>query len=333
MSVTIKDVARMAGVSVSTVSKVLNGWTSISKETSDRVRTCVTKLGYTPNSRAVNFARRQTRNIIYLTSLKQNEVYSNPHMFNIMCGAFQALAVSGYTMTLMDLRSTDHPKETISDVILQKSADGIIIHGSALKNDIIDLILSHNFPHIIVGHPDSDSRLCWIDTNHRLAGQYAADYLVRMSKTHAAFIGGKRTEFISHERELGFRQTLRRNNVALTKDHIFYTDSSWQAGYQSAHKLLKDPTVDAIVCENNSLAIGASLAFRERKGSSAAPLPLFMTFDIYPYTSIMEPRPVIIDINVYDMGSQAAAMILRKIKNPDLMIQSYTTLPELVDLQ
>ena len=57
----------------------------------------------------------------------------------------------------------------------------------------------------------------------------------------------------------------------------------------------------------------------------------FLTFDVYPYTTIIDPTPTIIDINVYDMGLQAADMIVRKIENPSLMIQSYTTLPEVIE--
>ncbi|MBQ5430796.1 MAG: LacI family DNA-binding transcriptional regulator, partial [Lachnospiraceae bacterium] len=91
MPVTIHDVATEAGVSVSTVSKVLNNKKAISQPTRDRVREAVRKLNYTPNARAVSFARGNTRNIIYLAELKKGSAYSNPHMYDIMCGVFYSL--------------------------------------------------------------------------------------------------------------------------------------------------------------------------------------------------------------------------------------------------
>ena len=79
MSVTINDVANEAGVSKSTVSKVLNHWTTISPATVEKVHAAIEKLHYTPNSRAVSFAKGATSNIVYLTNLEKDTAYRNPH--------------------------------------------------------------------------------------------------------------------------------------------------------------------------------------------------------------------------------------------------------------
>ena len=92
MSVTINDVANEAGVSKSTVSKVLNHWTTISPATVEKVHAAIEKLHYTPNSRAVNFAKGATSNIVYLTNLEKDTAYRNPHMFDIMCGVHHTLS-------------------------------------------------------------------------------------------------------------------------------------------------------------------------------------------------------------------------------------------------
>ena len=200
----------------------MNHWKTISEETTKRVEAAAAELKYTPNARAVNFARGNTRNIIYLTELKKGEAYSNPHMFDIMCGVFTELARNGYTMSLMDISDEAHPKETIRDIIDQKSADGIVIHGSVINQATADLIIDRSFPHLVIGHPDF--------------------------------------------KELG-------------------------------------------------LSVPEDVAF--------------LTFDVYPYSTILDPKPEVVEINVYDMGIQAGAMICRKIDNPGLMIQSYITLPEM----
>lgn len=331
MPITIKDVAERAGVSVSTVSKVLNDWKTISNETKEKVNRSIKELNYTPNSRAVSFARGNTRNIIYLTSLSKGEAYTNPHMFDIMCGVFSNLAKQGFTMTMMDISDEVHPKETVSDIIARKSADGIVIHGSVINQDIANLIISNNFPHIVIGHPEFDNRLCWVDTNHLLAGQYAAEYLSSHDVSPVSFIAGKKTEFISHERERGFRTIMLKHHKKITPEYVEYTSSTWKEGYESTKKLLSMAIPPkAIVCENNTLAVGASKAINEL-GLSVPEDIFFLTFDVYPYTTIIDPKPTIVDINVYDMGMQAADMIIRKIDNPSLMIQSYTTLPVVIE--
>ena len=130
MGVTIRDVAKKAGVSVSTVSKVMNHWKTISEETTKRVEAAAAELKYTPNARAVNFARGNTRNIIYLTELKKGEAYSNPHMFDIMCGVFTELARNGYTMSLMNVRRASAPScSVISTELLQTMWSTLPPHG------------------------------------------------------------------------------------------------------------------------------------------------------------------------------------------------------------
>ncbi len=331
MSVTIKDVAKHAGVSVSTVSKVLNDWKTISQETKNKVNKAIEELHYTPNMRAVSFARGNTRNIIYLTSLSKGEAYNNPHMFDIMCGVFTGLAQQGYSMTMMDISDEAHPKETVAEIIARKSADGIVIHGSVINKEIANLMIDHGFPHIVIGHPEFDNRLCWIDTNHLLAGQYAAEFLVRHDVSPVSFIGGRQTELISKERERGFRAVLLKHQKKISHQYVIHTSSTWQEGYEETKKLLAmEDAPKAIVCENNILAVGAARAMKEL-GLEVPKDVYFLTFDVYPYTSIMDPAPTIVDINVYDMGLQAADMIIRKIDNPSLMIQSYTTLPNVIE--
>ena len=102
MSVTINDVANEAGVSKSTVSKVLNHWTTISPATVEKVHAAIEKLHYTPNSRAVSFAKGATSNIVYLTNLEKDTAYRNPHMFDIMCGVHHTLSENNYSLTLVN---------------------------------------------------------------------------------------------------------------------------------------------------------------------------------------------------------------------------------------
>ena len=98
LRVTIKDVAKKAGTSTATVSKVMNNSYSISQPTIDRVKAAMEELKYHPNLQARNFAKKSTQAIIFATQLGQNIGFSNPHMFEMMSGLEQALANKGYTV-------------------------------------------------------------------------------------------------------------------------------------------------------------------------------------------------------------------------------------------
>lgn len=330
MAVTISDVAKAAGVSVSTVSKVLNNWSTISPATTEKVRQVIKQLNYTPNARAVSFARQDTRNIVYLTALGKDEAYTNPHMFAIMCGVHSQLAGSGYSLSLVDTSNDAYPGESVARVMAQKCADALLVHGSAITDEeTAKLILENHFPHIIIGHPDFDSALCWIDTNHGLGGQYAAMHLIKCDYTKAAFIGGRKGDYISNQRLKGFVGKMRDYGCRVLPECIEYTDYSIPESYQAAHKILSLPPgrrPQAIVCENSCIAVGVSRAIQDL-GMNVPCDIAFLTFDSFPYSGIIDPTPTIVDIDVYDMGVQAGSMILRKLESPALLVQSYTTLP------
>ncbi len=327
MPTTISDVAREAGVSTSTVSKVLNNWTTISPSTAERVKEVIRRLNYTPNSRAVSFARQSTQNIVFLTSLEKDEAYHNPHMFDIMCGVNHIVSRNNYSMNLLDTYHDTYQGESVSRIISQKCADGIIIHGSAINKDIADLIIKQQFPHILIGHPGFETSLCWVDTNHAMAGQTAAEYLISCGYGDIAFIGGKKTDYISLQRLKGFLGAMHSYGFLVPPEKVRYTDSTKEESYNVTLELLnlkKPPQV--IICENNMIALGVAKAIEKMKLQVPEDIA-FLTFDVYPYSEIIDPKPTVIHINVYDMGVQAGNMLFRKLENPALHIQTYTTLP------
>lgn len=327
MAVTIRDVAKAAGVSVSTVSKVINGWSTISPATAARVQDAIRALDYTPNARAVSFARKATMNIVFLASLGKEEAYKNPHMFEIMCGVYGELAKHGYSMTLIDTRKEAVPGEMVSRIIATRSADGIVIHGSALSRENASLILAHQFPHIIIGNPGFSNQLCWIDTNHLLGGQFAAEHMLSCGYERTAFIGGRKTDVISQQRQKGVTGTFLKSGHRIPREHIVYTDSSREAAYSATKELLTSENPPrAIICENNTIALGVARAL-EHMGKKVPEEVAFSTFDSYPYSAVIDPHPTVIDIDVYDMGVQAGNTIVRKLENPSLLVQQFTTLP------
>lgn len=336
MSVTINDVAREAGVSKSTVSKVLNNWTTISPATVAKVKEAIKKLNYTPNSRAVNFAKRETKNIIYLTNLAKNSAYNNPHMFDIMCGVHKALFESGYTLTLVDTSNEKYPGEQAAIVINSGSSDGIIIHGSSVTEELSNQIYESNIPHIIIGHFDYNERLCWVDTSHILEGEYAAAHMWDCGYTDTIFITGKKNEQISSQRLKGFKKKMLNYGVHIPTENIWYTNSTKADAYRVTIEKLSERIKDkkrgcpqAILCENSVLASAILKALNELSLSIPNDIA-FLGFDQYPYSSIMYPVPTVINIDVFDLGYHAGQMMIRKLENPDLLVQSITTLPCLI---
>lgn len=119
------------------------------------------------------------------------------------------------------------------------------------------------------------------------------------------------------------------HNLAVLSKQIIYTNATRQSAYENTKSSLLEHVPHAIVCENNLLTIGVIKAIEELNLRIPQDIAV-LTFDRYPYSSIMDPVLTVVDINVFDMGVQAGNMMIRKLENPNLLIQSYTTLPLLI---
>lgn len=330
MAVTIKDVAKLANTSTATVSKVMNGSYSISEETAARVKAAMEQLHYLPNQRARNFANQSTKTIIFVTSLGQNTGFSNPHMFEIMCGLENTLSERGYSLLVKSV-SNEKVCSFIRETFEMQQADGFVIHASVLSKGLDELIYDLAIPHLVIGNPNFTSHFCWIDIDNRLAGELAAKHLLEKGYQSLAFIGGTMEDQISMHRLEGVLSVLNRHDVILPKGYVLHGESECDAAHlmmESVLAMTKKP--DAVICANNYIAYGCVTALQEH--GIAIPQEIgVITFDDFPFSKILKPKLTVVNIDVYDMGIQAGKYILQKIRKKNLYLQSYITLPTIIE--
>lgn len=207
MVATIKDVAKKANVSISTVSRVLSNQMHVSSSTYKRIQDAVAELNYIPNSSAVSLVKKSSTTVLYADSFYKGRPYENPHMFDIISGSSHELRKKGYFLGLLDLdRSKEKSEEQIINAIQSKKADGILINGYYVTPAIEKVLLATDFPHICIGKPSFDSMLSWIDTNHSLSSNLAITHLVSLGHKKIAFVGGSDKDNIYRDRFLGYRR-------------------------------------------------------------------------------------------------------------------------------
>ncbi len=329
MSVTIKDVAREAGVSTATVSKVMNGKPTISEETANHVREVMERLHYQPNLRAQNFARQKTQTIVFATELLKGSAFEKPHMFEIMVGLQRVLTEKGYELRLLHV-NRENCMEVLGNMIARKSVDGLVLHISIVSKELERVILKEEFPHMVLGCPEYKTQLCWIDNNNTLSGEMACSYLHRQGYRRMAFIGGQKQDMGSRDRLQGYKNVLEQRHMRYKPEYVLSGFSTVEGGVRMMEALLQlQEKPDSVICANNYLAVGAMNALKNHNIAVPREMGL-ITFDAYPFSKITEPKMTTVDIDVYDMGKQAGEMILRKIRKPNFQIQSYATLAGLV---
>ena len=329
MAVTIKDVAREAGTSVSTVSKVINGHYSISEETAERVRAVMRELGYYPSASAQSFARGSTKTVVFLADLRPNTSFENPHLFEILSGVEEALRARGYGL---QLRSADTTSacEAAEELINRRGCDGLAVHASVMSRPLAALLTRTRFPHIVLGLPNFESQVCWIDINNVFSGMTAAAHLVDEGYARIAFIGGSEHDMISAHRLEGVRQGLESAGRELPEGYIWLGESTRAEGRRMTLGLMSaKPAPDAVICANNLVALGCVAALEELGLRIPADVGV-LTFDDYPFSRLASPELTVVDIDVRDMGAQAAKLLVDCIRRPNLQTQSYTTASNLI---
>lgn len=330
MSVTIKDVAREAGVSIATVSKVINQKPYISDATRQHVCQVMERLHYQPNSQARNFVRQKTDTIVFLAVTESHTAFNNSYMFDILCGAQDKTREKNYHFSFIASPDKNLACQEIEKIIGRKSADGLLVHGSATSRRLAALLEESGFPHIIIGRPPFSTSTCWIDVNNYVSGEIAGKYLYRCGYTHVSFIGGPATDEISRHRLKGFLSSMQLHGLSVPDSFIKYGSYSKNSGIQMMNELLKENCMpDAVICESNPVAIGAVSAIRQHGMSIPEDIGV-ITFNDYPLSQLTDPPLTVVDIDVNEMGRQAAGLLLKKIKNPDMHIQSFANLQSLI---
>ncbi len=329
MGVTIKEVAEAAGVSISTVSKVINGHYSISEATVRRVQKVMRDLNYYPNASAQSFAKGATQNVIVLANLSPNTAFQNPHMFEILSGLEESLRAKGYRLQLRGVDETT-AYEVAEEIISRRSADALAIHVSVITHPLAALLTRLQFPHIVLGAPSFESQVCWIDNNNVYSGSMGASFLVSAGYKRIAFVGGQYYDLGSSNRLQGVKQTLQDAGIPLENRYIWLGESTRADGHRMTRQLMEEQELpDAIVCANNYIALGCVDAVKELGYRIPEDIGI-IAFDDYPFSSMIEPPLTVVDINVRDLGLQAGKFLTQIIRHPNMQVQTYATTSNLI---
>lgn len=328
MAATIYDLAEKAGVSISTVSKALNDSYSISEKTKQRIREIADSIGYKPNARARSFARRKNGIILFAADLSRGVGFENPHMFEIVTGVDRYLEEKGYSLILKHV-TKDNAPEAVKELMLSEEADGIIIHAGILSKQLAFVLGKEQYPHLVIGKPDFSSALSWIDVSHESAGQIAANYLLDKGYRRIVFLmGNAKEDQISLRRLDGINMVFEEEE--LTIETITGITNFEESRIVTEKILKRDKIPEVILCTNNYLAMGCLQSIRAKQLRIPEDIAI-MTFDNYPFSMLTVPTLTAIEVDMYDMGNQAARFMLQKIKKPNLQTQSFCTTPLLLE--
>lgn len=306
----IYEVARVAGLSVATVSRVLNDKGPVRAETRQRVLAAVERLGYVPHSAARSLSTRRTMSIGVLLPDMHGAFFSE-----IVRGIDLAARAAGYHL----LVSGSHSDAAETAALLQTlhgRVDGLILMAPALGGAWLQKALPRRVPVVLLNDDGTDGGHDSLRIDNRSGARLAVEHLIGLGHRAIAFLGGPVGNADAAERLAGYREALVAGGLALNGHLELAGDFGEESGLQAGAKvaaLVPRPT--AIFAANDAMAIGCLAALRER-GLRVPEDVSLVGFDDVPIARYLTPALTTVQVPIAELGRQAMASLLSSIDGP-----------------
>ncbi len=319
MAVTIKDVAALAGVSPSTVSRTCKDHPSISRETKEKVRRAMAELGYEPNIQPVSTGQPpQLISVILPPSSK--DVYENAFYLEAVRGISQFCNGREYISAVVTGKDDGEILQAVRMLAKDERMGGFIVLYSKQDDAVVDYLYNEGLLNVLIGKAKQyANQTVYIDNDNVLAGQEATEYLYQLGHRKIAYVGSEYVMYFSAERKEGYQHALQKHGIALHPDYCIEADRPDFDKDGLFEKLLtrKDrPT--AIVASDDILALALERTCI-RMGLSVPEDLSIVSFNNSLLARITSPQLTSVDVNSYQLGMEAASQLINHIENPNLL--------------
>lgn len=318
MAVTIKDVAALAGVSTSTVSRVCNSNPAISRETQERVRKAMAELGYEAASPAEAPAPQSIKMIGIVLPPSDRDTYENNFFLKAIRGISQVCNQRQTASTIITGKDHEELLHSVKTLHLSGRIDGFILLYSRKNDAVIDYLCEHGILYVIVGKPQemAGQTLC-IDNDNLLASREAADYLYSLGHRRIAYLGSQEEFQFASDRHAGWQLSLLLHGLTPPEGYCIEMNQANSDDDALLALLRREDRPTAFVVSEDLLALALERACA-KVGLSIPKDISIIAFNNSLYGQLASPQLTSVDINSYQLGQEAAAQIISYLDNPNL---------------
>jgi LacI family transcriptional regulator len=304
----IYDVAREAGVSVFTVSAVVNNKSHVRKKLRDRVESVIRKLNYRPNLVARSLAKQRTHTIGMIVP-----DIANPFFPMVVRGAEDAAQKHGYNLLLCNSDDRIDKEEAAVELLLSKRVDGILLTKAAgdFRPPLRKMMKEVNIPFVLVMRTYPKLTKDAVITDDWQGAYDAVSHLARAGRRRIGLISGPLKVSNAMARWQGFHDALKAENLAYEPELVIEGDYRIESGFRAGHALLSRRP-DGIYVANYLMTIGLLKAAEEMGLRCPEDFGL-VSFDDYPWLGIFHPRLTTVELPKHQLGSEAAELLIQRI--------------------
>ncbi|MDQ0339809.1 LacI family transcriptional regulator [Caldalkalibacillus uzonensis] len=325
-NVTIYDVAREAGVSMATVSRVVNGNPNVKPVTRKKVLETIKRLGYRPNAVARGLASKRTTTVGVIIPDISSLFYAE------LARGIEDIATM-YNYNIILCNSDQRPQKEIHliNTLLEKQVDGLLFMGNQITEEHIELFTTSTVPIVLASTKDEKEEMPSVVIDYEQAAYDAVKLLLDKGHTRIGFISGPvEDKFSGQERLTGYRKALEEAGLPVDETLIRYGDYRYDSGLKAAEELigLAEPAT-AIVAMSDEMAIGAIHACQDHGLKIPGDVEV-IGFDNTRLTSMVRPRLTSVVQPMYDIGA-VAMRLLTKYMNKEHIDHHLVVLPHRIE--
>lgn len=320
MSVTIKDVAALAGVSPSTVSRTCNNNPSISKETKNKVLKAMAELGYEPAVSASGTPFQDTKSIGIILPPSARETYENSFHLEVIRGISQFCNQHQYINTVITGKDEEEILDVIRIMVKSNVVSGFIVMYSKQNDPVIEYLYNEGITYTLIGKAyQYANQTVYVDNDNFLAGQEATDYLIHLGHKKIAYIGRDNNLIFSADRRSGYQSALLNHGIEVHPEYCIELSDITEGEEGPIHALLRDknrPT--AVLVSDDIFAVVLERVCMETGLSIPEDLSI-ISFNNSLFARMTSPQLTSVDINSVQLGIESASQIINHLENPNLM--------------
>ncbi len=309
----MKDIAKLAGVSVVTVSRVVNNSSNVGDETRKKVQQAIKELKYKPNRVAKRL--RSTVSSGNLLGVLIPDI-KNPFYVDVLNGIEEIAYKNNYALIMCNFNQDEEKQSKYIDILLSEAVDGMIVAPVKTDDQKIINVIQSGLPIVCVDRGLKDVDVDVVLVDNKRGAFLAVEHIIKSGYKRIAYISGKRDIPSSLQREEGYLEALKKYDIAVDSSLIKYGDSSHASGVTLSGDLLDLPNPpDAIFTGNNLITLGALETINKREIKIPQEVAIVGFDDMYwsnsfnpPLTAVRQPA--------HEIGKRAIELLIQRIEDP-----------------
>jgi len=329
----IKELAKKLGLSITTVSRALGGYSDVSEKTRERVKKFANKYKYSPNPYASTLASGKAKTVGYVLPIygTNTSTLNQGNFFQFISGMSEELLSESIQLQILFAKSEEEELKAYKKLITEHKIENIVLQNLKTKDRRIEILNKYKINYVAWGKTKDKSNYSWVDLDNDKAIEVIINYLIKKNHTHIAYINISEKYNFANERKSSFLKNLKINKINFNPNYYASVKlEEPEKSFEIIRKMLmKNKKISAIICSTEFSALSAIKACNYLNYKIGKDISI-ITFDGALVRDLSSPPITAVSFPVKELGKRAINILLNKNKNKNLQVK-YSAETEIIE--